>query len=89
MRTRTLTAILLGVALFSPSALLAQRSAPTSAKNQLTLLTYSDHKSLVLSTAELKAVPHVSATVHNPHTNADEVYPAFACLICSPNWALR
>ena len=75
MRTRNLTVIILGVALFAPSALLAQQSsAPTSAKNQLTLLTYSDHKSLVLSTAELKAVPHISTTVHNPHTNADEVY---------------
>jgi len=47
---------------------------PTSAKDQLTLLTYSDHKSVVLSAAELKAIPHISVTIHNPHTNAEEVY---------------
>ena len=47
---------------------------PTSAKDQLTLLTYSDHKSVVLSAAELKAIPHISVTIHNPHSNAEEVY---------------
>jgi hypothetical protein len=74
MRNRNLTVIILGVALLTSSALFAQNAAPASSKDKLTLLTYSDHKSLVLSTAELKAVPHISATVHNPHANADKVY---------------
>jgi hypothetical protein len=88
MRKRKLSVILLGVALFASSALLAQQGTapsvagshngghvlPTSAKDQLTLLTYSDHNSVVLSAAELKAIPHVSVTIHNPHTSAEEVY---------------
>lgn len=32
------------------------------------------HPPITLSTADLKALPHVSLTVHNPHTNADEAY---------------
>jgi hypothetical protein len=28
----------------------------------------------VLSAAELKAIPHLSVTIHNPHSNAEEVY---------------
>ena len=30
------------------------------------------HEDLSLTAADLKALPHVSITVHNPHTNADE-----------------
>lgn len=40
----------------------------------MTLLTDSDHPSVVLSAAELKAVPHITVTIHNAHTNADETY---------------
>ena len=47
---------------------------PASATDALTLLTYADHKSLVLSAAELKAISHISVTIHNSHTNADETY---------------
>jgi hypothetical protein len=32
------------------------------------------HEELKFSAAQLKALPHVSVTVHNPHTNADESY---------------
>jgi hypothetical protein len=88
MCTRQLSVILLGVALFVSSALLAQQStAPlaagsqsgpgvvaTSSKDKLTLLPYSDHKSVVLSAGELKAISHISVTIHNSHTNTDEIY---------------
>jgi len=47
---------------------------PTSSKDELTLLTYSDHKAVVLSAAELRTVSHISVTIHNSHTNADEEY---------------
>ena len=32
------------------------------------------HEDLSLTAADLKALPHVSAGIHNPHTNADESY---------------
>src|SRR5271169_2210513 len=87
-RTRKLSVSLLVVAFFASSALLAQQPSalavagthsgpdglPTSSKDELTLLAYSDHKPVVLSAADLKAVPHVSVTIHNSHTNADEEY---------------
>jgi hypothetical protein len=88
MRTRKFSVILLCAAHFVSSALLAQQStAPlavgshggpgvltTSSKDELTLLTYSDHKSVVLSAVELKAISHISVTIHNSHTNTDEMY---------------
>jgi hypothetical protein len=49
-------------------------SSPPSAKDTLSLLTSSDHPPVVLSANELKAVPHISVTIHNSHTNADEAY---------------
>jgi hypothetical protein len=49
-------------------------SAPSSSKDTLSLLTSSDHPPVVLSANELKAVPHISVTIHNSHTNADEAY---------------
>jgi hypothetical protein len=78
MRTRKIRAIILFIALAVSSALLAQQSTTPSDSHTgpdvLTLLTYSDHKSTTLSAAEFKALPHVSVTIHNTHTNADETY---------------
>ena len=86
MRTRNFAVILLGLALFVSSALFAQQGTaptgthsgpdvlPASSKAELTLLTYLDHKSAVLSASELKAIPHISLAIHNSHTNADETY---------------
>jgi hypothetical protein len=80
MFTRNFRVILLGVALVVSSRLPAQQSAtsPTaaaqSAPDTLALLTYSDHKSVTLSATEFKAIPHVSVTIHNSHTNAEETY---------------
>jgi len=76
MRPTKLAVIFLSLALFVSSAassgsLAQQATAPS--KDELTLL-YGDHKPVVLSGAELKAVPHISVTIHNPHTNADETY---------------
>ena len=87
MRTRSLSIVLLGIALFVSSLFAQQGTAPrpagahsgpdvlpASSKTELTLLSDLDHKSAVLSMAELKAIPHISLTIHNSHTNADEMY---------------
>jgi hypothetical protein len=75
MRIGKLNSILLVILLFASAALFAQQgTAMASAKDALTLLTDSDHKSVVLSAAELKAVPHITVMIHNVHTNADETY---------------
>ncbi len=76
------------VSLAAWSALLAQQgTAPTGpsthtgadplpqfSTDKLTLTTSSDHKSVVLSSAEFKTIPHISVTIHNSHTSADETY---------------
>ncbi len=88
MRIRDLRIILLGVLFFASSGLLAQQgiapsgadthsgpnALPTASKDELTLLTYSGHEPVMLSAAELKTVSHISVTIHNSHTKADEVY---------------
>lgn len=38
------------------------------------LLTAPSHDPVKLRATELKALPHVSFTIHNPHSNADETY---------------
>jgi hypothetical protein len=48
--------------------------APAASKTDLTLLVYPYHDPSGLSLAQLKALPHTTVTIHNPHTNADETY---------------
>jgi hypothetical protein len=61
------------------STLLAQQTAITPktetvpAEDSLVVLTPS-HASATLSASELKAIPHITVTIHNSHTNADETY---------------
>jgi hypothetical protein len=64
-------------------ALLAQQAATTpaattvsSAQNKDALLLSAGlyHAPLTLTAADLKAKPHLTVTVHNPHSNADETY---------------
>jgi hypothetical protein len=77
MHIRKLNIMVLCVALFGPSALLAQLGPdplPKPSIDGLTLSAYRDHKSVVLSTADLKTISHISVTIHNSHTNADETY---------------
>ena len=84
MRTRKFGSILLCFAFFASSSLLAQQGAaasthsgpmsmPKSSIDQLTL-TSVVHPSVVLSAADLKAIPHITVTIHNTHTNVDETY---------------
>jgi hypothetical protein len=40
----------------------------------LSVSAYSVASASKLTTADLKAMPHISVTIHNSHTNADETY---------------
>ena len=47
---------------------------PESSRNDLVISAYPYHTPLGYSPADLKALPHISVTIHNSHTNADETY---------------
>jgi DMSO/TMAO reductase YedYZ molybdopterin-dependent catalytic subunit len=72
MRRNNVRLIPLVVFLVSAASLAAQQSAGAPA-DSLRLIA-PNHDPLRLSLADLKAMPHVSATFHNSHTNADETY---------------
>ena len=75
-----LTAVFLTPALLAqqgspaPAAGAQQESSPTPAKNELTLQTYANPKPVAMTADDLKAMPHIPVTIHNPHTDADETY---------------
>jgi hypothetical protein len=75
MQKRNLRAALLCV-LFSAPALLGQQSTPTPAAegSRLQLSAGSDHPPVTFTPADFRALPHVTITVHNGHTNASETY---------------
>lgn len=47
---------------------------PTTSREDLVLLAHPYHDATGLSLQQLKALPHTTVTIHNPHTNADETY---------------
>jgi hypothetical protein len=47
---------------------------PPSFKDALRLEAFPYHETVMLKPAELQAMPHKKVTVHNPHTNADDIY---------------
>jgi hypothetical protein len=46
----------------------------TAGKDSLAVIAYPYHHPAEVSATEIKAMPRVSVTIHNPHTNADEIY---------------
>jgi len=46
----------------------------TEANGALTVIAYPYHDPLVLTFADMQKMPHISVSVHNPHSNADESY---------------
>ena len=48
--------------------------SPVSSKDGLFVSAYPYHAPAGFSFADLKAMPHLTATFHNAHTNADETY---------------
>jgi hypothetical protein len=66
---------LFGVVLSTCCALLAQDAKPSTAVTpQGSLVLAADQASVTFSPADLRALPHVSLTVHNGHTDAAETY---------------
>lgn len=48
--------------------------SPVSSKDSFAPFTYPCHEEVGVALSEMKAMPHISATIHNSHTNADETY---------------
>jgi hypothetical protein len=57
----------------APKAGTDLKASSAASKDTLTL-TAAGHDPVTLSLSDLKALPHISVTVHNPHSNADETY---------------
>jgi hypothetical protein len=55
-------------ATFSPQV------SPASSKDDLLISAFPYHEPQAFSPADLKAMPHITVTIHNPHVNADETY---------------
>ena len=66
--------VVLLVALSAAPALAAQQPATAPVEDSLTLTADPSHAPVVLSPADFHALPHVTITVHNGHTNAAETY---------------
>lgn len=60
--------------LFVPLALPAQRPGMAAVDGSLVLTADPSHALVVFSPADFRALPHVTITVRNTHTNADETY---------------
>lgn len=83
MRSKTF-GLLVCLVLLASSLLVAQQPTtapvvneannPASPKNVLLVSSYPDRAPLAISLADLKALPHITVTIHNSHTNADETY---------------
>lgn len=71
MRRLYLPALISGF-LLAAIGLSAQQPA-TSPADSLLIIT-PHHEPWRVSAADLKAMPHVTVTIHNSHTNADETY---------------
>jgi hypothetical protein len=59
------------------ASLAAQQAAPPSSgagSGDLLLQARAYHDPVHLTIGELKALPHITVTIHNSHTNADETY---------------
>ncbi len=88
MCARKLSVMLFSVVLCASSVTFSQQGAatpmagahgesqasPAPIRDELSLLADSGRKSVTLSAVDLRAMPHISVTIHNPHTNADETY---------------
>jgi hypothetical protein len=71
MRKSILRIVLFCVMAFAPVALYAQQAAATPS---LKLIANPYHDPVMLSPADFHALPHITITVHNGHTNATETY---------------
>lgn len=72
-RDQKIRVSLIVACLLSVGNLVAQQTAPAASPSDL-VLTAPSHEPVRLSATELKALPHITVTFHNTHTNADEIY---------------
>jgi hypothetical protein len=63
----------LSVVFLLTSVLLAQ-TGNVSEKESLTISGFADHSPLTLKVADMKSLTHITLTIQNPHSNADETY---------------
>ena len=74
MPARNIRALLIALAVLT-AYVVAQQAATVGSRNEdVLLLKAPSHDALSLSASALKALPHITVTVHNPHANADETY---------------
>jgi hypothetical protein len=66
--------LLIAAALFAPFALTQEAKNSGAVSISDTLQLKSDQVSVALTSADFRALPHISITVHNGHTNIDEAY---------------
>jgi hypothetical protein len=75
MRKNILAAVLIACLLTISSFCAGQAATvPAQSANSSLLVIAPSHDPWRLSVADLKAMPHMSVTIHNVHTNADESY---------------
>jgi len=70
-------AFVLVIANMVVASMAAQQAAPPSSgagSSDLLLQARAYHDPLHLTIGELKALPHITVTIHNSHTDADETY---------------
>lgn len=48
--------------------------SPASSKSDLALLTYPYHEPAAVTLQQVRAMPHISVTIRNPHTKHNETY---------------
>jgi hypothetical protein len=68
------SAVVLAMALVATSCLVAQQAPQQSSGPAGALKISAQGQAQSFSPDDLKALPHHTVTVHNPHTNADETY---------------
>jgi hypothetical protein len=74
MRKLDLGIAMLCVALSAPLILRSQQPAPAAVEGSLVLTADLSHAPVTFSAAEFHALPHITITVRNGHTNATENY---------------
>lgn len=75
MKSRKLVFPIAAIFLLLAGNVAAQRATPASPAPVGDLqLVARTHDPILLTFAELRALPHVTVTIHNPHTSTDETY---------------
>ncbi len=73
-RDKEIRVSLIVACLLAVGNLVAQQPAPAGSQTSDLVLTAPSHEPVRLSATELKALPHITVTFHNTHTNGDESY---------------